>query len=119
MTSRTKYSALSPKQTSTRLPRLEKALATPKSSLCRCRLNEVCNPHQAKRVLEADGAISIALPCRISVFGTPEHYTLATMRPTEMMKGFASPEVEPVAREGKRSEFPSSRRSLTQVSMSG
>ena len=64
-----------------------------------CRIYEVCNPHQAKKVLEADGAISTALPCRISVFGTPEHYTLATMRPTEMMKGFASPEVEPVARE--------------------
>lgn len=64
-----------------------------------CRIYEVCNPNQAKRVLEADGAISTALPCRISVFGTPEHYTLATMRPTEMMKGFATLEVEPVARE--------------------
>ena len=64
-----------------------------------CRIYEVCNPHQAKKVLEADGAISTALPCRISVFGTSEHYTLATMRPTEMMKGFASPGVEPVARE--------------------
>src|SRR4051812_11671442 len=64
-----------------------------------CRIYEVCNPQQAKKVLEADGGISTALPCRISVFGTPERYTLATMRPTEMMKGFASPEVEPVARQ--------------------
>jgi uncharacterized protein (DUF302 family) len=64
-----------------------------------CRIYEVCNPQQAKKVLEADGAISVALPCRISVFGTQEDYTLATMRPTEMMKGFASPEVEAVARE--------------------
>ena len=64
-----------------------------------CRIYEVCNPQQAKKVLEADGAISVALPCRISVFGTQEDYTLATMRPTEMMKGFASPEVERVARE--------------------
>ena len=37
MTSLTKYSALLPKKTSTRLLRLEKALATPKSNLCRCR----------------------------------------------------------------------------------
>jgi uncharacterized protein (DUF302 family) len=64
-----------------------------------CRVYEVCNPIQAKKVLEADGAISTALPCRISVYGAPRNYTLATMRPTEMMKGFDNPEIEPIARE--------------------
>ncbi len=64
-----------------------------------CRIFEVCNPHQAKKVLDADGAISTALPCRISVYGSAHEYTLATMRPTEMMKSFANPEIEPVARE--------------------
>jgi uncharacterized protein (DUF302 family) len=64
-----------------------------------CRIYEVCNPRQAKKVLDADGAISTALPCRISVYGSPEGYTLATMRPTEMMKAFANPEIEHVARE--------------------
>lgn len=64
-----------------------------------CRIYEVCNPRQAKRVLDADGAISTALPCRISVYGSPGHYTLATIRPTEMMKAFSSPGVETVARE--------------------
>lgn len=64
-----------------------------------CRVYEVCNPHQAKKVLDADGAISTALPCRISVYGTTGHYTLATMRPTVMMKAFAMPAVESVARE--------------------
>lgn len=64
-----------------------------------CRIYEVCNPLQAKRVLETDGAISTALPCRISVYGAPRDYTLATMLPTEMMKGFNNPDVEPVARE--------------------
>ncbi|HVW86541.1 MAG TPA: DUF302 domain-containing protein [Bryobacteraceae bacterium] len=64
-----------------------------------CRVYEVCNPQQAKKVLEADGAISTALPCRISVYGSPGHYTLATMRPTEMMKAFGKPDIEPVARE--------------------
>jgi uncharacterized protein (DUF302 family) len=62
-----------------------------------CRIYEVCNPHQAKVVLESEGAISTALPCRISVFGENGHYTLATLRPTELMKGFTRPEVEPVA----------------------
>ena len=64
-----------------------------------CRIYEVCNPRQAKKVLDADGAISTALPCRISVHGSPKGYMLATMRPTEMMKAFANPEIEPVARE--------------------
>jgi uncharacterized protein (DUF302 family) len=64
-----------------------------------CRIYEVCNPRQAKKVLDSDGAISTALPCRISVYGSPNQYTLATMRPTEMMKAFGNPAVEPVARE--------------------
>ena len=64
-----------------------------------CQVFEVCNPHQAKKVLEADGAVSTALPCRISVYGSKGEYTLATMRPTEMMKAFGKPEIEPVAQE--------------------
>ncbi len=67
-----------------------------------CRIYEVCNPQQAKKVLEADGAISTALPCRISVYGSPGQYTLATMLPTEMMKVFNRPEVAPVAEEVER-----------------
>ena len=64
-----------------------------------CRVYEVCNPQQAKKVLDADSAISTALPCRISVYGTPNHYTLATMRPTELMKAFAMPSIQAIARE--------------------
>jgi uncharacterized protein (DUF302 family) len=64
-----------------------------------CRIYEVCNPLQAKKVLEANGAISTALPCRISLYGHKGEYTLATMRPTELMKGFGQPEIEPVAKE--------------------
>ncbi len=64
-----------------------------------CRIHEVCNPFQAKKVLESDGAISTALPCRISIYGSPGRYTIATMRPTEMMKAFDQPGIEPVARE--------------------
>src|SRR3989304_1216413 len=33
-----------------------------------CRIFEVCNPHQAKKVLEANLEISTALPCRISLY---------------------------------------------------
>ena len=41
-----------------------------------CRIYEVCNPIQAKKVLEANGALSTALPCRISVTAlrVPTHW---------------------------------------------
>lgn len=64
-----------------------------------CRIFEVCNPVQAKKVLDSDGAVSTALPCRISVYGSPGHYTVATMLPTVMMKAFENPAMEPVAEE--------------------
>lgn len=63
------------------------------------RIFEVCNPHQAKKVLEADPRISTALPCRISVYGLDGGYKLATMLPTEMLKGFDAKGVEETARE--------------------
>jgi len=59
----------------------------------------VFNPLQAKRVLEANGAVSTGLPCRISVYGTEGDYSLSTLLPTALMKMFASPELEPVAQE--------------------
>lgn len=63
---------------------------------------EVCNPHQAKAALEANGAVSTALPCRISVYETAEGLKVATLLPTELMKLFGSPELEPVAAEVER-----------------
>jgi uncharacterized protein (DUF302 family) len=64
-----------------------------------CLVYEVCNPHQAKRVLEANGAVSTALPCRISIYHGAHGYRLATILPTALMKMFASPSLAPVARE--------------------
>jgi uncharacterized protein (DUF302 family) len=64
-----------------------------------CRIYEVCNPHQAKKVLEGNGAISTVLPCRISVYGSKGQYMLATTVPAEMMKAFDSPDIQPVAKE--------------------
>jgi uncharacterized protein (DUF302 family) len=64
-----------------------------------CRVYEVCNPQQAKKVLDADGSISTALPCRISVYGKPGGYTIATIRPTEMMKAFGGEAIHATARE--------------------
>lgn len=64
-----------------------------------CRIYEVCNPHQAKKVLEADGAVSTALPCRISVYQDSGGYQIATLLPTELMKLFGSADLEQVAQE--------------------
>jgi uncharacterized protein (DUF302 family) len=63
------------------------------------RIFEVCNPGQAKKVIDADPRISTALPCRISVYSADGGYKLATMLPTEMMRGFEAKNVEATARE--------------------
>jgi uncharacterized protein (DUF302 family) len=64
-----------------------------------CMIYEVCNPMQAKKALEVNGAVSTALPCRISVYRAGDRYKIATMLPTEMMKPFDAPELGGVARE--------------------
>ncbi len=64
-----------------------------------CRIYEVCNPVQAKKVLEANGAVSTALPCRISVYASKDGYTLATLLPTALMSTFNSPALLPIAQE--------------------
>lgn len=62
-----------------------------------CYIFEVCNPVQAKRVLDAHPAVSTALPCRISVYGSEGRYTLATLLPTALMESFGVSELGPVA----------------------
>ncbi|HCS49269.1 MAG TPA: hypothetical protein DIW61_13850 [Candidatus Aminicenantes bacterium] len=64
-----------------------------------CRIFEVCNPHQAKRVLEKDMEISTALPCRISVFTAGGKVKLATLKPTVLISQFNVPDLQPVAKE--------------------
>ena len=64
-----------------------------------CLIYEVCNPHQAKKVLEANAEISTALPCRISVYQEGASVVLATIRPTAMIELFGTPELEAVALE--------------------
>lgn len=64
-----------------------------------CLIYEICNPFQAKRVLERNAAVSTALPCRISVYRAGEGYKLATLLPSAVLQIFGTPELEPVARE--------------------
>ncbi|MBI5282064.1 MAG: DUF302 domain-containing protein [Candidatus Solibacter usitatus] len=62
-----------------------------------CFIFEVCNPHQAKKVLEVNGAVSSALPCRISAYETAQGLVLSTILPTAIMGMFGSPELAPIA----------------------
>jgi uncharacterized protein (DUF302 family) len=64
-----------------------------------CRIFEVCNPHQAKTVLEANLEISTALPCRISVYEEGERTKLATIKPTAMIALYATPGLQGVAKD--------------------
>lgn len=64
-----------------------------------CRIFEVCNPQQAKKVLEANLEISTALPCRIAVYEEGEVTKLATIKPTAMIALYSSPELKGVAEE--------------------
>lgn len=64
-----------------------------------CRVFEVCNPHQARKVLERNLEISTALPCRISVYEEGGVTRLATIKPTAMLDLYATPGLKEVARE--------------------
>lgn len=64
-----------------------------------CLIYEVCNPQQAKKVLEANVEISTALPCRISVYSEGAGVTLATLRPTALLEIFQTPGLRAVAEE--------------------
>jgi uncharacterized protein (DUF302 family) len=68
-----------------------------------CLIFEVCNPMQAKRVLEAHAELSTALPCRISVYVTREGtIRLATILPTKLVDLFRAPALQEVAAEVER-----------------
>lgn len=69
-----------------------------------CVVFEVCRPDVARRALEAAPEVSVALPCRISVFERPDGTrVLATMRPRELLALVGPPGMEPVADEVERS----------------
>ena len=50
-----------------------------------CKVFEVCNPHQAAKVLASDMRLNTALPCRISVFTEQGQTKIGMIRPEEML----------------------------------
>ncbi len=64
-----------------------------------CLIFEVCQPQQAKKVLDENMSISTALPCRISIYEEGGKTILATLKPTALLAMFNTPQLEGVAQE--------------------
>ena len=64
-----------------------------------CQIFEVCQPQQAKKVLEQNMSISTALPCRISLYREDGKTVLATLKPTTLLAMFNSPQLAGTAQE--------------------
>jgi uncharacterized protein (DUF302 family) len=57
-----------------------------------CLIYEVCQPQQAKKVLDKNMSVSTALPCRISIYQEDGKTVLATLKPTILLAMFNTPE---------------------------
>ncbi|MBM5797668.1 MAG: DUF302 domain-containing protein [Cyanobacteria bacterium M_surface_7_m2_040] len=55
-----------------------------------CRIFEVCQPQQAARVLSADMALNMALPCRISVYTEAGQTRIGMISPMAMLSALSS-----------------------------
>jgi len=64
-----------------------------------CLIFEVCQPQQAKKVLDQNMSVSTALPCRISIYEEGGKTILATLKPTTLLAMFNSPQLKDVAQE--------------------
>ena len=64
-----------------------------------CRVYDVCNPQAANAALAAEMRISTVLPCRISVFGDDGGCTIATVKPTDLLRATGLGGVEDLAAE--------------------
>ena len=64
-----------------------------------CLIFEVCQPQQAKKVLDQNMSVSTALPCRISIYEEGGRTILATLKPTVLLALFNTPQLKGVAQE--------------------
>ena len=64
-----------------------------------CLIFEVCQPQQAKQVLDENMSVSTALPCRISIYEEGGKTILATLKPTTFLAMFHTPKLQRVAQE--------------------
>lgn len=71
-----------------------------------CLVFEVCNPQQAKKILDTNMGISTVLPCRVSVYREGGRTKIATLRPTGLLGLFEKSQgQEQIAEEVERTLF--------------
>lgn len=58
---------------------------------------EVCNPHEAKRVLDVNKLVGYFLPCKIVVYKEEEQVKIGMPRPTELMKAVDDSQLTEIA----------------------
>ena len=64
-----------------------------------CLIFEVCQPQQAKKVLDQNMSVSTALPCRISIYEKDDKTVLGSLKPSTLLAMFNAPQLEGVAQE--------------------
>ena len=64
-----------------------------------CLIFEVCQPQQAKKVLDQNMSVSTALPCRISIYQEGGKTILATLKPTTLLALYGTQHLEEVAQQ--------------------
>lgn len=64
-----------------------------------CLIFEVCQPQQAKKVLDENMSVSTALPCRISMYEEDGRIILATLKPTTLLAMLNTPQLKDVAQD--------------------
>lgn len=63
-----------------------------------CRVLDVCNPHKAKEVLDADMGMAVVLPCRIAIYRDARGSHIGMVKPTALLAMFSeAPELFGVA----------------------
>lgn len=64
-----------------------------------CKVYDVCNPQAASKALTAEMQVSTVLPCRISIFSHDGGCTIATVKPTDLLKATGLGGVDTLAAE--------------------
>ncbi len=67
-----------------------------------CKIFDVCNPQAATTALTAEMKVSAVLPCRISIFSGGAGCTLATIKPTDLLRATGLSGVDALAAEIER-----------------
>lgn len=64
-----------------------------------CKVYDVCNPQAASKALHTEMSVSTVLPCRISIFSDDGGCTIATVKPTDLLKATGVEGMERLAAE--------------------